>query len=173
MGDALFVADIMLKKLARWLRIMGTSVEYPDFTDDDRILALARRKKKTLLTMDRELAACAKKRGVSAYLVPKYTMEKQLARIIRKFNLDVSDFPSKTLCPACNGKLKEVGKNSRLLHDVFPLILARHNTFWICTNRKCRKVFWEGSHWKKIKKNVKRIINLSSRYPRPRPRSRP
>ncbi|MEW6329283.1 MAG: Mut7-C RNAse domain-containing protein [Candidatus Micrarchaeota archaeon] len=171
-GDALFVADIMLKKLARWLRIMGISVEYPNFTDDDRILALARRKKKTLLTMDRELAARAKKRGVSVYLVPKFKMEKQLARVIRKFNLNVRDFPSRTLCPSCNSKLKEVGKKA-VRGKVYPGILARHNIFWLCTNKKCRKVFWEGSHWRKIRKNVKKIINLSVRYPQPRPRSRP
>jgi len=166
----MFVADIMLKKLARWLRIMGTSVEYPNFTDDDRILALARRKNKTLLTMDRELAARARKRSIPCYLVPKYNMEKQLARIIRKFSLDVSDFPSKTLCPACNGKLNEVGRRSRLVRSqVYPSVLARHELFWVCKNRKCRKVFWEGSHWEKIKKNVMKIRRFAGKIKQVQP----
>lgn len=67
----MFVADVMLKKLARWLRILGVEVLYPTSVDDDEIIKLAKEKGKTILTMDEELCQRARKQDVSAFLVPK------------------------------------------------------------------------------------------------------
>ena len=53
-----FLADLMLKKLARWLRVLGVSTLYAgDFRirEDDELIKLALKKKAVLLTRDEKL----------------------------------------------------------------------------------------------------------------------
>jgi hypothetical protein len=153
----MFVADIMLKKLARWLRILGVEVLYPPSVDDDEIIKLAKEKSKTVLTMDEELCQRARKHGVSAFLVPKKRIEEQIAIIVDRFHIKIADFPSKTLCPVCNGELKQT-KRKEVEGKVLEAVLKKHDKFWLC--KKCGKVFWEGSHWERINESVERIKEI-------------
>ena len=58
----MFIADAMLGKLARWLRLMGYDVDSKiDFKDDELI---ASAKGRTLLTRDRALCKRAKSEGL-------------------------------------------------------------------------------------------------------------
>ena len=52
-----FVADAMVGKLARWLRVIGVDVLYDPSLDDHELVALARRERRVLLTRDTPLAA--------------------------------------------------------------------------------------------------------------------
>jgi hypothetical protein len=147
----------MLKKLARWLRILGVEVLYPPSVDDDEIIKLAKEKSKTVLTMDEELCQRARKHGVSAFLVPKKRIEEQIAIIVDRFHIKIADFPSKTLCPVCNGELKQI-KRKEVEGKVLEAVLKKHDKFWLC--KKCGKVFWEGSHWERINESVERIKEI-------------
>ena len=51
-----FMADSMLGRLARWLRILGYDVAYEHAISDDDLIARALRENRIILTMDRELA---------------------------------------------------------------------------------------------------------------------
>jgi hypothetical protein len=62
-------ADVMLAKLARWLRLAGVPVLDAPYVDDTRLLGAVGRRKGLLLTSDEELFARARKRGVEALLV--------------------------------------------------------------------------------------------------------
>jgi uncharacterized protein with PIN domain len=150
----MFVADAMLKKLARWLRLLGVETLYPDSIDDNDIIEFTKKNKKILLTMDSELCRRARKQGLSVFLVPRRSTEEQLALLIKRFKLDVSDAPSKVLCPLCNGMLKQVKKKD-VKTKVAPEILSKHDVFWMC--KECKRVFWEGSHWERIKRNLERV----------------
>jgi len=153
----MFVADVMLKKLARWLRILGVEVLYPTSIDDDEITKLAKEKNKILLTMDEELCQRARKQDVRVFLVPKKKIEEQLAIIIKRFHIKIADFPSKTLCPVCNGELKQVGRKE-VKGKVLDSIFEKHDKFWLC--KKCGKIFWEGSHWIRINQSVEKIKEI-------------
>jgi hypothetical protein len=153
----MFVADAMLKKLARWLRLLGVEALYPESIDDDEIIKFTKKKDKVLLTMDSELCRRARKQGVSVFLMPRRSTEEQLVLLIKRFKLDVSDAPSKVLCPLCNGALKEVGKKD-VKTKVPSELLSKHDVFWIC--KKCNKIFWEGSHWDRIKRNVEKVKSM-------------
>ncbi|PJB21075.1 MAG: hypothetical protein CO114_07255, partial [Euryarchaeota archaeon CG_4_9_14_3_um_filter_38_12] len=48
-----FVADIMLGRLARWMRLLGFDVLYPDTSDDKELLKFA--DERIILTRDKEL----------------------------------------------------------------------------------------------------------------------
>ncbi|MFH1448346.1 MAG: Mut7-C RNAse domain-containing protein, partial [Candidatus Micrarchaeota archaeon] len=101
----MFVADLMLKKLARWLRILGVDTVYPEVVEDEDILELAKTENRVLLTQDVELASRAGGYGVESFLVPREDcFEKQVAAVLKRFEI-VIDYPEKTLCPQCNGLL--------------------------------------------------------------------
>src|SRR5215207_8725140 len=50
-----FLADAMLGRLARWLRVMGFDTAYDPALTDPALVALARRDGRVLLTRDRRL----------------------------------------------------------------------------------------------------------------------
>src|SRR3972149_761952 len=54
-GDARFIADSMLGRLATWLRILGYDTLYFRDAQDGRLVALARREGRILLTRDTRL----------------------------------------------------------------------------------------------------------------------
>jgi uncharacterized protein len=156
-----FLADRMLKKLARWLRILGFDTLYPEFVEDDRILGLSLNEDRVLLTQDVELASRAKKAGCRAFLVPRDgKVEGQVAAVLREFNLSFA-FPENTRCPACNGRLEVVGKNDVEGNPSAPAgVVARNESFWLCGT--CGKVYWRGSHWGRIEKSVEEIKRNAS-----------
>ncbi|MEM4389382.1 MAG: Mut7-C RNAse domain-containing protein [Candidatus Micrarchaeia archaeon] len=165
----IFVADVMLKKLARWLRILGIETLYPTDASDDALLALAKEKGAVLLTQDVELAARARRHRVRAYLVPRgLSTEQALAKLAHDFEIPIEDFPSRTLCPKCNGRLRTVGREA-VQGRVHADLTARHATFWLCDG--CGQIYWEGSHWKKITRGVERIMAMLREMTKASPRS--
>jgi len=54
-GNPKFIADVMLGKLARWLRILGYDVAYDPNADDEALVQRAVNEGRILLTKDRRL----------------------------------------------------------------------------------------------------------------------
>ena len=157
-----FLADIMLKKLCRWLRIFGVSTIYAgNYTeDDDEIIKLAIEKKMVLLTADEALYNKARD-YVKAILLEGTDLVAQIEQINKEVKLGLSSkFLAKTLCAQCNSKLKVVGKDA-VRGKVFTSVLRNHRKFWLC--QECGKIYWQGSHWKKIRKTAGKITKKTGR----------
>jgi len=58
----LFIADCMVGKLARWLRLLGFDVSYYSKIDDARLIELAEKENRLILTRDHQLINKASKR---------------------------------------------------------------------------------------------------------------
>lgn len=56
-SDIKFVADVMVGKLARWLRMLGFDTAYSNKFEDDELLRIAQSEARILLTRDVPLAA--------------------------------------------------------------------------------------------------------------------
>lgn len=153
----MFVADVMLAKVARWLRILGIRVESPELKDDGEFIKYAKENKLILLTMDVELSKRARKQNVGIFLVPKKNLEEQLASILKEFSIPLGKFPSETICPKCNGELKTAEKKD-VEGRVYKKTFEEVDSFWECRN--CKHVFWEGSHTERIRNAVRRIGDL-------------
>jgi uncharacterized protein with PIN domain len=39
----------------------------------------------------------------------------------------------------------------------------RFQSFWVCTNVSCAKVYWQGSHWKKIEETLRNASEILDR----------
>jgi uncharacterized protein with PIN domain len=143
-----FIADTMLGKLSRWLRLLGYDVDYRvDFEDDDLI---ASAKGRTLLTRDRALFERAKSEGLSALLISGTGIKGQLLQLKEEAGIELRDTPEFARCPLCNGEIESVEKEK--LKENVPENL---NDFWIC--KTCKNVYWEGGHWKNIKETIKEV----------------
>jgi len=153
-----FLADEMLKKTCRWLRILGIDCEFIEGLKDDEIILLAKRKKRPLLTADIGLFRRMHKRNLAVLLLEGNDIEEQLMKISNSFTLKLS-FPLRTRCPKCNTLLRKVRKES-VKGKVFARVYFTHSIFWEC--KKCGKIYWEGTHWKEISDVAKRIAHKTS-----------
>jgi uncharacterized protein with PIN domain len=139
-----FVADAHLGGLARLLRMAGFDTLYDNDIGDDELEALSVREQRTVLTRDRELL---KRRDiVHGRYVHALRSAEQLVEVVDRLGLADSAAPF-TLCLHCNAPLRAIDKS--LVEDQLPItVRAHHHEFRTCD--LCGRVFWKGSHWKRM-----------------------
>jgi hypothetical protein len=152
MAKRVFVADAMLGKLTRWLRLLGQKVFYVQ-SSDELTLKKAVKEKAILLTRDENLAEKAKDYA-KVVLFETNDSFAQLKMLMKQFRLKANDSPSFTLCPHCGGKIKRIAKK-KVEGNVFPRVFRQQKTFWACS--ECGQVYWKGSHWERITKKLEKF----------------
>jgi uncharacterized protein with PIN domain len=137
-----FVADVHLGGLARLLRMAGFDTLYDNSLDDAEIERIAGRDGRIVLTRDRDLL---KRRGITrGCYVYALKPDSQLSEILARLDLFGSMRPL-SRCLKCNAPLLAVEK--ALILDALPPRVREHQQdFSTCA--VCRRVFWEGSHWR-------------------------
>lgn len=142
-----FIADVMVGKLARWLRILGIDVAYSNTYEDDEILRLAEIEGRVILTRDRPLAARARKSP--CLLIKSDHYKEQVQQVVRTFGL--TEFQIFSRCIECNSLLKDVDKEE-VFEKVPPFVYLTQERFALCPN--CRRVYWHGTHTEEILKRI-------------------
>jgi uncharacterized protein with PIN domain len=143
-----FIADGMLGKLTRWLRMLGHDVKYANELSDTQLTATAKRERRVLLTRDLQLYQQATAKGINSFYVQGQTREEKLAELARRFNMQLSIDMAMSRCPKCNTRVKPISKE-RASSKVEENTFAHYNEFWTCP--KCGQVYWQGAHWTKIR----------------------
>jgi uncharacterized protein with PIN domain len=142
-----FLADGMLGKLARWLRMLGQDVIYSTQLGDNELLDLAKAERRALLTRDFELYKRAVGRGLEAFYVEGKTESARLAEVAKRYGLPLEVDMGKSHCPLCNTKLQSAPKE-QLKNELEENTYRYYNEFWRCPN--CGQIYWQGAHWKQI-----------------------
>lgn len=140
-----FVADRMLGRLARWLRLLGFDTAYPDDIGDRELVRLARTTGAVLLTRDTALVASP---GVKVLFITSDRLEEQLAQVGSAVGvaLRLSEFGR---CPRCNEVLRPCPRAD--VRDRVPEhVYYAHDEFAECP--KCLQVYWRGSHWESARR---------------------
>ena len=137
-GETRFVVDVMLGKLARWLRALGYDTLYFRDATDSRLLGIALRERRQLLTRDAALAARASATGL---LVRSEALDAQLREVAEACRL-TSRAPL-SRCLECNGTLRP-REPAEVRDRGPPYTLATQPGFWECEG--CSRVFWAGTH---------------------------
>jgi uncharacterized protein with PIN domain len=140
-----FFLDVMLGKLAVYLRLAGYDAAYAgdrNIEADDRVLELAEAEDRILLTRDVQLAAQADE----SILLTERDVEDQLAEL-REAGVALEADAEPSRCGRCNGRLEPVAKTADT-PDYAPD--PAETDCWRC--RACRQVFWRGSHYERMKK---------------------
>ena len=151
-----FVADAHLGGLAHLLRMMGFDTLYDNAFADDAIEQLAAAEHRVVLTRDRELL---KRSGVThGMYVRALRSTEQLGEVFDRLDLAGSARPF-TLCLHCNARLVPIGK-AQALPRLPPRVATQFERFSACEG--CARVYWEGSHWRRMRALVDQLLARSA-----------
>ena len=147
-----FIADSMLGKLARWLRMLGHDVIYTIQLNDNDLLELAKKENRVLLTKDLELYKRANAKNLDALYLEGKSESERLAEVAKRYSLTLEIDMEKSHCPVCNTKLKATPKE-QLSGEIEKNTFTYYDKFWKCPN--CGQVYWQGAHWNQISNTLK------------------
>lgn len=147
-----FLADGMLGKLTRWLRMLGHDVKYSNKLDDDELAAIAKKERRTLLTKDLELYQRATAKGINAFYVAGENEAARLAELAKRFGISLVIDLENSRCPKCNTKLR-VALKEKLADEVEKNTFNYYSDFWKCP--RCGQIYWQGAHWDRIRATLK------------------
>ncbi len=137
-----FICDVMLGKLAKYLRMLGIDTLYSRTTSEPKLLKTALSDQRTLLT--RRTGLLQKKMNSPFYFVRSNNPKNQLKEVIDHYSISSEDIRPLTLCLLCNRILEDVDKNS-IENNVPEYIFNTIEDFCQCPD--CKKIYWQGSHY--------------------------
>lgn len=132
------LADCMLGRLARWLRLLGYDTAYENDAMDHELARRARAEGRILLTRDRQLS---ERRGLETLFIQSQDLEEQVEEV--RDVLGPPDDPSLSRCSLCNVVLEDVTADE-VVDRVPQYVLKTHETFRRCP--ECGRIYWSGSH---------------------------
>ena len=144
-----FVADAMLGRLAKWLRMMGYDVVYMRDASDFEVLRRARAESRLLLTRDTALAQRAGKQGV---FIHGQSLKEQLRELSRRGFIQGPRAVSR--CPICNVPLRRISKEEARTR-VPPFVYETQSEFYECPS--CGRVYWAGTHWQNVQETWREL----------------
>lgn len=144
-----FLADAMLGRVARKLRIFGFDTLYIAHAPDDKILKTGIEQGRVILTADKELFKRVVKAGAPGVLVSGRGEVDDIVHILSKNGVTSVNFDGiGSRCSMCNGLLEKMTPDE-VKSGVPTKIAERHSEFYHCTG--CFKVYWEGGHLRRIR----------------------
>ncbi|MFH1051995.1 MAG: Mut7-C RNAse domain-containing protein [bacterium] len=147
-----FILDVHLGKLTKYLRLFGFDSAYKNNCTDLDLIEYSINEKRILLTRDAGLLKNNK--VIQGYWLRNTDPLKQIEEIIEQFNLKNSLKPF-SRCMICNGEIVPVNKES-IIKKLEPKTIQFYTDFFICC--KCEKIYWKGSHWKKMENMIKKYV---------------
>ncbi len=149
-----FVADDMVGKLARWLRILGCDAAYFHSVDDKELISIANSEHRILLTRDESISESGE--AWMCVFIESDDYLEQLRQVFRLFNLKVEKKSIFSRCLICNEKLKEISKE-QIRGKVPPFVFKTRDEFVICEN--CNKIYWKGTHTERVEEVLKKLLS--------------
>ena len=140
-----FIADAMLGRLARWLRMLGCDTRFDPAMHDPELVAVAREEGRVLLTRDRHLVTHL--RPERAVLVSSMQALSQLREVASACDL-APPFDYFSRCLVCNEALRGATQE-----EVETLVPARARAlggpFLRCPG--CGRAYWAGTHVRRMR----------------------
>jgi uncharacterized protein with PIN domain len=169
-----FLLDVMLGRLARWLRALGHNAAYDSAADDPGLLRRAARERRLLVTRDTALAAAARRRRV--VLLHANDTPGQLRELVAA--LGIEWHPGLlTRCTVCNTRLRRATADE--VEERAPeYVRSTQRDFRACPG--CGRVYWPGTHRRGIVDALEQALpgatrplaGASGRRPAPGPSAR-
>ncbi len=146
-----FFCDSGLGGLARWLWACGYEAWWKPHIDDSELIQRARALDAVVLTTDSMLLErrLVRDRVVPTFwLPPILRIPEQLEIVFGEFGLQVGE----PRCMHCGGELQP-GDKQQLRDKIPPRTYRWLNEYFVC--RSCGKLFWHGTHWEKIRNQLR------------------
>jgi GDPmannose 4,6-dehydratase len=153
--------DAGLGGLARWLRATGCEALWRQDISDTELVEEARRTGAIIVTtdsllLDRRAITHGEVRAI--WVPPSLTMLEQLRLVQAELALPERDLDSR--CMRCGGELVEVNKEA-VKERIPPRTYRWLDEYWEC--RACGQLFWNGTHWKRIRERLEAARVTTSR----------
>lgn len=147
-----FVADVMLGRLAKWLRIAGFDVLYSNRFSDDELVALSRNEGRILLSRDTRLLI---RKSVQQFIFLESEKVQEQMRQIFEATHTVRLPGILTRCLECNEILAEISRE-QVRDKVPPYVFQTQPNFKYC--RHCQKIFWGGTHRQAVLRTLEKLF---------------
>jgi len=135
-----FIADVMLGRLAKRMRLLGFDVLYDRTMNDNEIIRLSLAQNRVILTRDTGLAG----RPLASHhvFINHDALNDQLIQILDTFTIASIPGPL-TRCSRCNERLVSIARPD--VKDRVPqYVYERYDDFSWCS--KCKRIYWKGTH---------------------------
>jgi uncharacterized protein with PIN domain len=149
-----FIVDQNLSKLARWLRLLGFDTRCEADLSKLQIVNDSLQEERVILTTNKSILKM--KNVTRGYYVREQIIDRQIPEIFKRFDLRNRIKPF-TRCMVCNGKLGPIDKAS-VTGKIPKRITEQFEIFMQC--EKCGKIYWEGSHYRKIQLKLEQIYDI-------------
>jgi uncharacterized protein with PIN domain len=151
-----FVADINIRDVVKTMRSLGLDVLEDPTLSAKEIIDISLKDGRIILSGSRQLLK--RKRVAYGIFIRRDHREAQIQRIIKMLSLKSHCSPF-TRCFLCNTNLEKVSKES-VWKRIPPRTRRRCNTFARCPS--CDRLYWNGTHYQKIRAKVDRILAIST-----------
>jgi uncharacterized protein with PIN domain len=148
-----FLADSMLGKLARWLRVLGYDAGYERAMEDGELVERARAEGRILLTRDRRLLE--RRRLDRGFFVDDEDPMEQVRQVADAFDLSLVPERLFSRCLDCNEPMEEVAPEA-VKDQVPPYVFATQKTFARCP--ACARIYWSATHVEGMRKRLARAL---------------
>lgn len=143
-----FVADVMLGRLAKWLRISGFDILYSNRYTDDELIAISHEERRILLSRDTRLLI---RKPVNYFIFLESDGIQDQIRQVFRATRTTSLSALLTRCLICNEMLDLISRAE--IREVVPAyVFENQRQFKACP--RCGKVYWPGTH----RQSVTRIL---------------
>ncbi len=141
-----FIADVMLGRLAKRMRLLGFDVLYDRKLDDNAVIRLSLEQDRVILTRDTALAA----RPLAArnIFVKSNDVREQVEQVLSAVPPEETALPL-TRCSACNHPLTDAAK-AEIRDSVPGYVYDKYSVFLRCPS--CTRVYWRGTHVNRMAK---------------------
>ncbi len=152
MSSHRFIADRMIGRLARMLRLLGYDTLYRPELNAAGITEVADHDDRIILTRGDTLRRFPDASNV--FSVKSESPPEQLREVVARFSLDTKS-GLWTRCTVCNGSISSVPKEG-IKSLVKPKVYELYPEFFRCAG--CGRVYWHGSHVERILQKLSGIL---------------
>jgi uncharacterized protein len=145
-----FVCDVMLGKLAKYLRLLGLDAVY---LRDISELKQMNESRESLILLTRRTKPAAPVRSV---VVHSDVARRQLTELKDLIGTWVDRSKVLNRCVECNVPLEDIEK-SEVEHRVPEFVFHHYSTFKKCPS--CKRIYWEGSHARHMSDLLKELLD--------------
>ena len=146
-----FILTKELGRLVKWLRILGFDTTYFNQNNPGSLIIQALRDDRIIITRNQHLSRPS---GIKTVLVEGEKIKEQIAEVLKKLDIQPASKQMFSRCIICNEELLEIDKEN--IKDKVPeYVFKTQEDFITCP--KCRRIYWQGTHWGNVQKTLEEI----------------